>query len=48
MHMVGSDNPPSGQPAGEVMAVAMADTWQGPYRPIADNITVRQIIFFRP
>lgn len=32
-------NPPGGQPAGEVLAVAIAETWKGPYNIIADNIT---------
>eukprot|EP01050_Picozoa_sp_SAG11_P051085 SAG11_NODE_28844_length_317_cov_0.715596_1_plen_50_part_01 len=31
-------NKPAG-PAGEVLAVAIADSWRGPYRLIADNIT---------
>ena len=32
-------NPPSGKPAGETLAVAMAQSWAGPYEPIADNLT---------
>ena len=32
-------NPPSGHPAGETLAVAIAQSWQGPYVLIADNIT---------
>ena len=34
-----ADNPPSGQPAGETLAVALAQSWDGPYEIIADNIT---------
>ena len=32
-------NPPGGKPAGETLAVAMAQSWKGPYRLIADNLT---------
>lgn len=31
-------NPPSRKPAGEVVAVAMAASWRGPYHLIADNL----------
>lgn len=32
-------NPPNGKPAGETLAVAIAQSWRGPYVLIADNIT---------
>ena len=34
-----ADNPPSGKPAGETLAVALAQSWDSEYEIIADNIT---------